>query len=293
LIGDIFLGKNKLCILDKKDNKELKEKAAELRKYIILMNCYAGSGHPGGSLSAVEIITYLFHQELNFSINNYQDQNRDRFILSKGHSCLALYAALAQKKFFDKKEFKKLRHINGMLQGHPDRLKTPGVEFNSGSLGQGFSFALGCALGGKLNNKDFRVYVLLGDGELNEGQVWEGFMFGVFHKLDNIVAIIDNNRLQSDDLNINITALEPITEKLQAFGWQVIEVNGHNFEEIANALEQAKKIKGKPTVILAHTIKGKGISFMENNPKWHGSLAPQGKERIIALRECGMENLEI
>ena len=201
------MGKNKLCILDKKDNKELKEKAAELRKYIILMNCYAGSGHPGGSLSAVEIITYLFHQELNFSINNYQDQNRDRFILSKGHSCLALYAALAQKKFFDKKEFKKLRHINGMLQGHPDRLKTPGVEFNSGSLGQGFSFALGCALGGKLNNKDFRVYVLLGDGELNEGQVWEGFMFGVFHKLDNIVAIIDNNRFQSDDLNINITAL--------------------------------------------------------------------------------------
>jgi len=287
------VGKNKLRLLDKKNNQELEEKAAELRKYIIFMNCYAGSGHPGGSLSAVEIITYLFHRELNFSINNYQDQNRDRFILSKGHSCLALYAALAQKGFFDKKEFKKLRHVNGMLQGHPDRLKTPGVEFNSGSLGQGFSFALGCALGGKLNNRNFRVYALLGDGELNEGQVWEGFMFGVFHKLDNIVAIIDNNRLQSDDLNINITALEPITEKLQAFGWQVIEVNGHNFKKIANALEQAKKIKGKPTVILAHTIKGKGISFMENNPKWHGSLAPQGKERLTALRECGMENLEI
>lgn len=287
------MGKNKLCILDKKDNQELKEKAAELRKYIILMNCYAGSGHPGGSLSAVEIITYLFHRELNFSINNYQDQNRDRFILSKGHSCLALYAALAQKGFFDKKEFKKLRHVNGMLQGHPDRLKTPGVEFNSGSLGQGFSFALGCALGGKLNNKDFRVYALLGDGELNEGQVWEGLMFGAFHKLDNIVAIIDNNRFQSDDLNTNITALEPIAEKFQTFGWQVIEVNGHNFKEIANALKQAKKIKEKPVVILAHTIKGKGISFMENNPKWHGSLSPQGEERKIALKECGMENLEI
>lgn len=287
------MGKERMILLNKKDTQNLKEKAVELRKYIILMNCYAGSGHPGGSLSVVEIITYLFHREINFTVNNYQDQNRDRFILSKGHSCLALYAALAQKKFFDKKEFKKLRQANGMLQGHPDRLKTPGVEFNSGSLGQGFSFALGCALGGKLNNKDFRVYALLGDGELNEGQVWEGFMFGAFHKLDNIVAIIDNNRFQSDDLNTNITALESITEKLQAFGWQVIEINGHNFEEIANALEQAKKVKGKPTVILAHTIKGKGISFMENNPKWHGSLAPQGEERVIAFKECGLEGFEL
>ncbi len=285
--------KNEFTSLNKKDFQKLKEKAAELRKYIILMNCYAGSGHPGGSLSAVEIITYLFHYELNFSLNNYQNHNRDRFILSKGHSCLALYAALAQKGFFNKKEFKKLRHINGMLQGHPDRLKTPGVEFNSGSLGQGFSFALGCALGGKLNNKDFRVYVLLGDGELNEGQVWEGFMFGAFHKLDNIVAIIDNNRFQSDDLNTNITALEPIIEKLKAFSWEIVEINGHNFEEIANALKQAKKIKGKPTVILAHTIKGKGISFMENNPKWHGSLAPQNEEREIAFKECGLEGFEL
>jgi len=288
-----LMDKERKVLLNKKDTQDLKEKAAELRKYIILMNCYAGSGHPGGSLSAVEIITYLFHRELNFSLNNYKDQSRDRFILSKGHSCLALYAALAQKGFFNKKEFKKLRHVNGMLQGHPDRLKTPGVEFNSGSLGQGFSFALGCALGGKLNNKDFRVYALLGDGELNEGQVWEGFMFGAFHKLDNIVAIIDNNRFQSDDLNTNITALKPIIEKLKAFGWQVIEIDGHNFEEIANALEQAKTIKGKPTVILAHTIKGKGISFMENNPKWHGSLAPQGEERIIAFKECGLEGFEL
>lgn len=272
---------------------KLIKKAAELRKYIVLMNCYAGSGHPGGSLSAAEIVTYLFHHELNFSLDNYLDQNRDRFILSKGHSCLALYAALAQKGFFNKKEFKKLRQVNGMLQGHPDRLKTPGVEFNSGSLGQGFSFALGCALGGKIKKKNFRVYVLLGDGELNEGQVWEGFMFGAFHKLDNIVAIIDNNRFQSDDLNTNITALEPIIEKLKAFGWKVIEINGHNFDEIANALKEAKKVKGKPTVILAHTIKGKGISFMENNPKWHGSLAPQDEERKIALQECGLEGLEL
>lgn len=287
------MDKEKMILLDEKDYRDLKEKVAELRKYIVLMNCYAGSGHPGGSLSAAEIVTYLFHHELNFSLDNYLDQNRDRFILSKGHSCLALYAVLAQKGFFDKEEFKRLRHINGMLQGHPDRLKTPGVEFNSGSLGQGFSFALGCALGGKLNNKDFRVYVLLGDGELNEGQVWEGFMFGAFHKLDNIVAIIDNNRFQSDDLNTNITALEPISEKLKAFDWQVIEIDGHNFNEIANALKQAEKNKGKPTVILAHTIKGKGISFMENNPKWHGSLAPQGEERVIAFKECGLEGFEL
>ncbi|GAJ13575.1 unnamed protein product, partial [marine sediment metagenome] len=210
-----------------------------------------------------------------------------------GHSCLALYAALAQKGFFDKKEFRKLRKVNGILQGHPDRLKTPGIEFNSGSLGQGFSFALGCALGGKLNKKSFRVYTLLGDGELNEGQVWEGFMFGAFHKLDNIVVIIDNNGLQSDDLNTNVTALEPITEKLKAFSWHVIEINGHDFREIANALEWSKTIKGKPTVILAHTIKGKGVSFMENNPKWHGSLAPQGEERIIAFKECGLEDIKI
>ncbi len=170
------MDKEKIILLDEKESQSLKEKTAELRKYIILMNCYAGSGHPGGSLSALEIITYLFHRELKFSLDNYLDQNRDRFILSKGHSCLASYAALAQKGFFDKKEFnkkefKKLRHVNGVLQGHPDRLKTPSLEFNSDSLGQGFSFALKCALGRKLNNKDFRVYVLLEDREPNEDKV--------------------------------------------------------------------------------------------------------------------------
>jgi len=267
--------------------------ATELREHIIKMNCYAGSGHPGGSLSSVEIVTYLFAEEINFSPENAQAIARDRFVLSKGHSCLVLYAALAQKDFFGVEEFEKLRHVGGMLQGHPDRIKTPGVEFNSGSLGQGFSFALGCALGAKRKNLSFRTYVLLGDGELNEGQIWEGLMFGAHHKLDNLVAIVDYNKYQSDDLNTNITALEPLMDKFKAFGWYAVEIDGHDFREIGNALDRARKIKGKPSIILAHTVKGKGISFMENNPKWHGSLAPQGEERVCALRECGCEDLQI
>jgi len=271
----------------------LTEIARDLRKNIIIQNCYAGSGHPGGSLSSVEIVAYLFGKEINFSTKNSKDINRDRFVLSKGHSCLVLYAALAQQGFFGVEEFKKLRHVGGMLQGHPDRLKTPGVEFNSGSLGQGFSFALGCALGGKRAKKNFRTYALLGDGELNEGQIWEGMMFGAHHRLDNIVAIVDYNKFQSDDLNINITALEPLMDKFKAFGWYAMEIDGHDFREIGNALDRARKIKGKPSIILAHTIKGKGISFMENVPKWHGSLAPQGKERKCALREVGCEDLKL
>ncbi|MCL6582832.1 MAG: transketolase [bacterium] len=279
--------------MDKDEKEQLERLAAELRKYIVIMNCYAGSGHPGGALSAADIVAYLFHKELNFSPANYQDPNRDRFILSKGHSCMVLYAALAQKGFFSTEEFKKLRRIDGMLQGHPDRLKTPGVEFSSGSLGQGFSFALGVALGGKRAGLDFRVYVLLGDGELNEGQVWEGFMFGAHYRLDNLVAIIDYNKFQSDDLTSNITSLEPLHDKLASFGWQVVEINGHDFLDLEQAFSQARKTKGKPSVIVAHTVKGKGISFMENNPKWHGSLAPVGAERHRALRECGCEDLRL
>jgi len=274
-------------------NSEEREIARELRKNIIIMNCYAGSGHPGGSLSSVEIVVYLFENEINFSPENSNDLNRDRFVLSKGHSCLVLYAVLAKRGFFGVQEFKKLRHVGGMLQGHPDRLKTPGVEFNSGSLGQGFSFALGCALGAKRKNLTFRTYVLLGDGELNEGQIWEGMMFGANHRLDNLVAIVDYNKYQSDDLNTNVTALEPIMDKFKAFGWYAMEIDGHDFREIGNALDRARKIKGKPSIILAHTIKGKGISFMENVPKWHGSLAPQGEERECALKECGCEDLKL
>jgi transketolase len=274
------------------EETRLQELAGEIRKFIITMNCYAGSGHPGGSLSAAEILTYLFHRELKFSPANGDDPHRDRFVLSKGHACLGLYAVLAQKGFFGVEAFQTLRQVDGMLQGHPDRLKTPGVEFNSGSLGQGFSFALGCALGGKRQGRTFRVYALLGDGELNEGQVWEGLMFGTHWRLDNLVAIVDYNKFQSDDLCCHITALEPLMDKFRAFGWHAREVDGHSFQELAAAFAQARETKGKPSILLAHTVKGKGISFMENNPKWHGSLAPQGEERLRAFRECGCASPE-
>lgn len=266
----------------------LNQLAQEIRRDIVLMNCYAGSGHPGGSLSLTELLTVLFHREINFHPLNKNNEERDRLILSKGHSCLALYAVLAQCGFFSREEYKKLRRVDGMLQGHPDRLTTPGVEFNSGSLGQGFSFALGCALGLKRKNRSARVYAILGDGELNEGQIWEGFMFGAHYQLDNIVAIVDNNNLQSDDFSDNVTALSPLPEKFRAFGWHCIEIDGHSFGEIELAFSDARSKKGKPTVIVAHTIKGKGVSFMENIPKWHGSMAPTGEEKKQAFRECGI-----
>ena len=274
--------------LSENNNKEelLFAISRSIRTDIINMNHYAGSGHPGGALSSVEIITVLFFKEMNFSFSNSLDLDRDRFILSKGHSCFALYSALAKKGFFSHKEFKKLRHLDGMLQGHPDRKFTPGVEFNSGSLGQGFSFSLGCALSAKRRKCNSRTYVLLGDGELNEGQVWEGLMFGAHYCLDNLVAFVDYNKLQSDEISSSITSLEPLVDKFKSFGWHVIEIDGHDFREIINALDRAKKVKGKPSIILAHTIKGKGISFMENVPKWHGSLATSKEERVIALKEC-------
>lgn len=265
---------------------ELRRFAARMRESIITMNCFAGSGHPGGSLSCVEIVSWLFCEEMNFTPENRTDQDRDRFILSKGHSCLALYAALAEKGFFPKEAFKTLRHVDGMLQGHPDRLKTPGVEFNSGSLGQGFSFALGCALGAKRAGRACRTYALLGDGELDEGQVWEACMFGAHHALDNLVAVVDYNKYQSDDLCTRITSLEPLAAKFAAFGWHVLEIDGHDFREIGNAFARARSMAGRPTMIIAHTIKGKGVSFMESVPKWHGSLCPQGEEREQAMREC-------
>ncbi|WP_319762425.1 transketolase [Maridesulfovibrio sp.] len=278
--------------MDQFKYQELENFAAELRKSIITMNCYAGSGHPGGSLSCVEIISWLFCREMNFSPANMDHPERDRFILSKGHSSLTLYAALAEKGFFSKKEFKKLRHVDGMLEAYPDRLKIPGAEFNSGSLGQGFSFALGCALGAKRAGRSNRTYVLLGDGELDEGQIWEGCMFGAHYSLDNLVAVVDYNKLQSDDFNGNITALEPLNDKFKAFGWHVIEIDGHDFREIENSFFRARTTPGKPTMIIAHTIKGKGISYMENVPKWHGSLCPTGEERECALRECGCGELD-
>ena len=274
-------------------DQSLVERAAEARRYILQMNCWAGSGHPGGALSAVEIITGLFFREMNFSSSAPRDPDRDRFILSKGHACMALYAGLAQLGFFSCEEFQHLRHLDGMLQGHPDRLKTPGVEFNSGSLAQGFSFALGCALGAKKTSRNFRTYVLLGDGELNEGQIWEGMMFGAHHRLDNLVAIVDYNKLQSDAFCQEITALEPLRDKCEAFGWFTQEIDGHDFAQIGESLSRAKKIKDRPSIIIAHTVKGKGVSFMENEPAWHGSRAPEGTEKELAWLELDLSQGDV
>lgn len=256
--------------------------ARSVRRKILLSIYYAGSGHPGGALSCTDILVYLYFREMNISDLNNPD--RDRFIMSKGHSCPVLYAVLSEKGFISEEELWKLRKTGSLLQGHPE-MGIPGVEAPSGSLGQGFSFALGLALAAKKTGKRFRTYVLLGDGECNEGEVWEGAMFGAYYRLDNLVAIVDYNKLQSDDYCENVTSLESLVDKWRAFNWNVVEINGHSFTEIAFAFDIAKKLKGKPTCIIAHTVKGKGISFMENNPLWHGSRAPTKEELELALKE--------
>lgn len=244
----------------------------------------AQSGHPGGSLSCTDILTILYFKVANINVDNVHHNNRDRIILSKGHAAPALYAVLAEKGFIEEIELLKLRQTGALLEGHPT-LKIPGVEAVSGPLGIGFSQALGMALGAKIQNLSYRTYAILGDGECNEGQVWEGAMFGKFHKLDNFVAIIDYNKLQSDDYCENITALAPLAEKWKAFGWHVIEIDGHDFVQLENAFEECSKHKGNPSIIIAHTIKGKGVSFMENNPHWHGSKGPSDKELALAIQE--------
>ena len=270
---------------------KLYQKATKLRKLVLQMIHQAGSGHPGGSLSALDIITVLYFYEMRIDSKNPNWENRDRFVLSKGHACPALYAALAEKGFFPKKDLFSLRKINSRLQGHPDMLTTPGVEMSTGSLGQGFSAAIGMALAGKYVGKNFRVYVLLGDGELDEGEVWEGAMCASHYELDNLVAIIDYNGLQSDNYNTETMNFEPLVEKWKAFNWYTLEIDGHNIPQIVNAFNRAKRLKRKPTVIVAHTIKGKGVSFMEDNPKWHGSLAPDDEQLKIALDELDGKEL--
>ncbi len=263
---------------------EMKAVAKRLRRHIITMIGKAGSGHPGGSLSAVEIVTVLYFKLLRHMPSDPQWSDRDRFILSKGHAAPLLYAVLAECGYFPLGELSTLRQLGSRLQGHTDRTVTPGVEMSSGSLGQGLSFALGVALAGRLNSQDYRVYVLLGDGECDEGQVWEGAMAAAHFKVDNLVAIVDNNGQQIDGWNRDVMNLEPLNRKWQAFGWHVIEVNGHDLSQLTLALEQAKLVKGQPTVIIAHTIKGKGVSFMENNVDFHGK-APNAEEVEIALKE--------
>ena len=264
--------------------KEMEAMAKKLRRHIITMTGKAGSGHPGGSLSAVEIVTALYFGLLRHKPSDPGWTDRDRFILSKGHAAPLLYAVLAECGYFPIDELLTLRQLDSRLQGHTDRTVTPGVEMSAGALGQGLSFAIGVALAGRLNSQKYRVYVLLGDGECDEGQVWEGAMAAAHFKVDNLVAIVDNNGLQIDGWNRDVMNLDPFNQKWQAFGWHVIEVDGHDLAQLTAAFNRAKLVKGQPTVIIAHTIKGKGVSFMENNPDFHGK-APTATEVEIALKE--------
>ena len=265
-------------------HRPLEEIAKTLRRHIISMTAESHSGHPGGSLSSVEIVTSLYFSHLRHNPADPCWPERDRFVLSKGHAAPLLYAAMAECGYFPKEELLTLRKLDCRLQGHPDRTSTPGVEESTGSLGQGLSFGIGVALSARLDSKQFRVYVLLGDGECDEGQVWEAAMAAAHHKLDNLVAIVDHNKQQIDGWNRDVINLEPLDEKWRTFGWHVKEVDGHNLAEILVALEEATQVKGQPTVIIAHTVKGKGVSFMENNLNFHGK-APSAEEAERALKE--------
>ena len=262
----------------------LQKVATEIRLGIIEAVYNAKSGHPGGALSSADILACLYFSELNVDPSNAKDENRDRFVMSKGHSCPGLYSVLALKGFFPQEELKSFRHTGALLQGHPDMKAINGVDMSAGSLGQGFSCACGMALAGKLNGKDYRTYALVGDGESQEGQVWEAIMFAAHYKLDNLCLIIDNNGLQIDGRVSDVMNVIPYESKLEAFGWNVISIDGHNYDEILSALEKAKAVKGKPTAIVAKTIKGKGVSFMEDQASWHGK-APNEEQYNQAMAE--------
>ena len=263
---------------------ELERMAKQLRRHVITMIATAGSGHPGGSLSAADIVTTLYFKIMRHDPNNPQWLDRDRFVLSKGHAAPVLYAALAECGYFPLEELSTLRKLDSRLQGHTDKTLTPGVEMSSGSLGQGLSFGIGIALAGKLNARDYQTYVLLGDGECDEGQIWEAAMAAAHFKIDNLTAIVDHNEIQLDGWNRDIMNLEPLADKWRAFNWHVLDINGHDISQILQAARKAKKIRQKPTVIIAHTIKGKGVSFMENNVAFHGK-APTPEQAEAALKE--------
>ncbi len=263
---------------------ELEDTAVTIRKDIIEMISTAKAGHPGGSLSAADIVTALYFRIMRVDPDNPDRPDRDRFILSKGHACPVWYAALAERGFFDKKHLGTLRRLNSILQGHADMRKTPGVDMTVGSLGQGISAGLGMALSGKLRKKDYHVWVIVGDGECQEGSVWEAAMAGPRWKLDNFTVIVDKNRLQNDAFVDEVMPVDPLAEKWRAFNWNVVEIDGHDMRQVVDGLEHAAATKGGPTVVIAHTIKGKGVSFMENVPKWHGA-APNAEETKIALSE--------
>jgi transketolase len=263
---------------------ELKKIANEVRKGIIEGVYNAKAGHPGGSLSAADFFTYLYFEEMNVDPKNPKMEDRDRFVLSKGHVAPAYYSTLAQKGFFPVEDLKTLRHVGSYLQGHPDMKHIPGVDMSSGSLGQGISAAVGMALAAKVDGKDYRTYTLLGDGEIQEGQVWEAAMFAGHRKLDNLVVVVDNNGLQIDGDIAEVCSPYPIDKKFEAFNFHVINIDGHNFEEIASALKEARQTKGMPTAIIMKTVKGKGVSYMENNAGWHGK-APNTEEYEIAMAD--------
>ena len=266
------------------ENLELAKMANEIRKGIVTAVHSAKAGHPGGSLSAADIFTYLYFEDLNIDPATPEKPDRDRFVLSKGHTAPGLYSTLAHRGFFPVEDLVTLRKLGSYLQGHPSMQYIPGVDMSTGSLGQGISAAAGMALGGKLDNKDYRVYTLLGDGEIEEGQVWEAAMFAGFHKLDNLVVIVDNNGLQIDGPIDQVCSPYPIDKKFEAFNFHVINIDAHNFDEIRAAFKEAKETKGMPTAIIAHSLKGKGVSFMEGNVAWHGT-APNDEQYAVAMAD--------
>ena len=266
--------------------EQLEKMAKQIRKGIIDAVYYGKSGHPGGSLSIADILTVLYFNELNIDEKNPKWEDRDRLVLSKGHCSPALYSCLANRGFFDVEKLKNFRKIDSNLQGHPDMNKIPGVDMTSGSLGQGLSVANGMAIAGKINKKNYRVYCILGDGEIEEGQIWEAAMTSNKYKLDNLCVIVDNNNLQIDGTIEEVMSSYPIDEKFRSFGFEIIKINGHDIDEILKAFEVAKNVKGKPVCIIAKTIKGKGISYMENQVGWHGK-APNDEQYDIAIKELG------
>ena len=270
--------------MDTAKRTKLENKANEIRKGIVTAVHSAKSGHPGGSLSAADILTYLYYIEMNISPENPKDPDRDRFVLSKGHIAPALYSTLSHRGYFDVDDLKTLRHTGSYLQGHPDMKHIPGIDMSSGSLGQGLSAAVGMALAAKLDGKSYRVFAMCGDGEIEEGQIWEASMFAAFRKLDNLTVIVDNNNLQIDGAIDEVCSPYPIADKFEAFGFNVICIDGHDFDQIEKAFQNAKNVKDKPTAIIAKTVKGKGVSFMENQCGWHGK-APNDDEYETALKD--------
>ena len=266
------------------DKLKLMKTANEIRKGIVSSVHSAKAGHPGGSLSAADIFTYLYFEELRIDPKEPKKADRDRFVLSKGHTAPGLYSALAERGYFPKEDLLTLRHVGSYLQGHPDMKHIPGVDMSSGSLGQGISAAVGMAIAGKMDDADYRVYTLLGDGEIQEGQVWEASMLAASHKLDNLVVIVDNNNLQIDGTIEEVNSPYPIDKKYEAFNFHVIKIDGNDFDQIDAAFKEAKTVKGQPTAIIAKTVKGKGVSFMENQVGWHGK-APNDEEYKVAMEE--------